>query len=1249
MDKNNENKKNLEFNFELVDTGPGNLLELVPSKLSTRSEKLKVPPLLFPYGMPPIEKDLGEKLREDLLKTTENYINDFTRHFIKDLPREINYSSLYCHEPSSIPTTLKVDRDPITGEMTGYHEELVEVAESSCNSLGFTRTPNQPNQSLRGNKTNFPFWPGGMSENELKVIVNDTENISLGEDLLTCPPGFKSGVNFKKEDNKDEEKVRNIDDILAEFQIDDVNMVNENDENEGNQEMEVVSEVSNKSEDAEVDNLLPNTSSNVEVEKPKKEVEIKQWAVEVDVTQKMDDFHQKVPNMAKKYPFELDKFQKQAVLRLERSESVFVAAHTSAGKTVVAEYAIALAFKHMTKVIYTSPIKALSNQKFRDFKKTFADVGLVTGDIQLNPKASCLIMTTEILKSMLYNGSDVIRDLEWVIFDEVHYINDSERGVVWEEVLIMLPERCNVVMLSATTPNHMEFANWVGKIKHKKIYVIKTLKRPVPLVHHLYTGKCSKTSNEMFVILDSKKQLSVTGYRQAVQAKEKRKSQFSKSFGSKKTGRGGSSAAERNVWLSLINRLKKLDQLPLVAFTLSKKRCDENSNSLISLDLTSQQEKSEIHIFCSKCVNKLKEEDRKLPQVVRMQELLKRGIAVHHSGVLPILKEVVEMLFARGLVKLLFATETFAMGVNMPARSVAFDRLRKHDGTQMRNLLPGEYIQMAGRAGRRGLDVHGNVIILCQGDVPEISELNAMMLGKPMKLNSQFRLTYSMILNLLRVEQLRVEEVMKRSFSEFNNRKDSKEQEKQLKEVQNKVEKLGDLPSNLPNFSDYKEYIQSCTLLLELRKQVIKHSLTTSKASEVMQSGRIIIIKTEKYQNFMAAILKVKTTEHHQIDKISCLVVSHETVQLDGNEAENSCDWDPKTVLGRKSFVPDQKITQEVVQVEVDEIVHITSKTMKVDANMIIRDHQNRQIPRFRDNPPAKETVVAANQLTRLIQQTNEDNENINIDFKKTFNLNSLEVVDQIWKITEIEKKIESEAFSCTQEPMFKLQVAEVAKLVKLEEEADNLRYRLSEESLLLLPEYQQRVKVLKELNYIDASSTIQLKGRVACELANHELVLTELVFHNVFSTMDTCHIVALLSCVVFQQRVDQSVADMNLPQPIKDGIEQIKERCRIIAEMQQLCGMRNASTEDFVNQLKFGLVEVVYQWAMGTSFEKITELTDVQEGIIVRTIQRLNEVCRDVRNAARVIGDDQLFDKMERCSETIKRDIVFAASLYTQ
>eukprot|EP01018_Ginkgo_biloba_P036534 Gb_37921 [translate_table: standard] len=258
-------------------------------------------------------------------------------------------------------------------------------------------------------------------------------------------------------------------------------------------------------------------------------------------------FSELVPDMALDFPFELDNFQKVAIYHLERADSVFVVAHTFAEKTVVAEYAFALAAKHCPHAVYTSPIKTISNQKYWDFKDKF-DVGLLIRDVSLKPEASCLIMTTEILRSMLYKGADIRHDIEWVIFDEVHYVNDIERGVVWEEVIIMLARLINIVLLSAT----------------------------------------------------------------------------------------GS--------------------------------------------------------------------DQQLPQVVQMKDLLRRGIGVHHAGLRPIVKEVVEMLFCRGVIKVLFSTETFTMGVNTPSRTVAFHIVRKFDGKSFRQLLPGGYTQMAGRVGRRGLD-----------------------------------------------------------------------------------------------------------------------------------------------------------------------------------------------------------------------------------------------------------------------------------------------------------------------------------------------------------------------------------------------------------------------------------------------------------------------------------------------------------------------------------------------------------------
>ena len=686
----------------------------------------------------------------------------------------------------------------------------------------------------------------------------------------------------------------------------------------------------------------------------------------LDVDAPLSDFHQQVPQMAFQWPFELDTFQKQAVLKLEQAESVFVAAHTSAGKTVVAEYAIALSQKHMTRTIYTSPIKALSNQKFRDFKDTFNDVGLVTGDIQINPTATCLIMTTEILRSMLYNGSDIIRDLEWVIFDEVHYINDAERGVVWEEVLILLPDHVNMIMLSATVPNTLEFADWVGRTKKKKIWVISTPKRPVPLEHFLYTGSSGKTRDEMFLLQDSNGSFLQSGHTRAVTAKKERESKGKQGYGAKGVKDRVGPQQEKNIWLTLIDHLQRKDKLPVVAFTLSRNRCDQTANTLSSLDLTTSMEKSDIHHFINKCIARLKGSDRKLPQVLNFSELLQRGIGVHHSGILPILKEVVECCFAKGWVKLLFATETFAMGVNMPARTVVFDNIRKHDGKQFRTLLPAEYIQMAGRAGRRGLDTTGTVVILCKNEVHEMSELHGMMQGKPTRLESKFRLTYSMILNLLRVEQLRVEDMMKRSFAEMDTQKKQAGYAERGKVLKAKLETMSDISS--PNFGDASQLYSLISEFATIRENIWTMLLSLPIPGKALNPGRVVIIHQEASVNILGIILHVD------------MKAKQRTFQVLINRSAESQDVDNEEVDARKNLflsLVDQKIQStdvmsshhSVVSLTDVNILQITNKVFKIEPDKIINDIKKREIPRFKFDPPSQSVSTALQQLLRVTDQ----------------------------------------------------------------------------------------------------------------------------------------------------------------------------------------------------------------------------------------------------------------------------------------
>ena len=408
-----------------------------------------------PTSLPPILPSLSEELEKYLTDPSDLPIHK-TEHATKFWDRIPQPTREYQVSHGPLSTTIQVERD-LSGTIVGFKEvDISDTAgKTAKNSTSMRRAPGAPNDSTRGNSMNFLFWPGGFESEDLPEIdtlsINDSllKELDNPEEYLTCAPNLPEGIDFHKKSEKTQHElvkneILNLTEILTGSEMPDelasiwtqkdpVEDINSEQQLDKNNYGDYKGSTETYQDDLAIEDNLDFTKKTTTTGAIKKE---SLWAELIDITQPMLDFHQKVPNMAYNWPFELDTFQKQAVWHLENNDCVFVAAHTSAGKTVVAEYAIALSKKHMTRTIYTSPIKALSNQKFRDFKDTFEDVGLVTGDIQINPTATCLIMTTEILRSMLYNGSDIIRDLEYVVFDEVHYINDRERGVVWEEVNI---------------------------------------------------------------------------------------------------------------------------------------------------------------------------------------------------------------------------------------------------------------------------------------------------------------------------------------------------------------------------------------------------------------------------------------------------------------------------------------------------------------------------------------------------------------------------------------------------------------------------------------------------------------------------------------------------------------------------------------------------------------------------------------------------------------------------------------------
>jgi len=1198
----------------------------------------------LPVGLPPVLPDINHEL-DQFLRSPEELDIYNSEHSCTCLPREASIEACYSIGVTPLQTALVVDRDEATGKLIGFREEHLQDAGKSCkSSTSLSRPPAPLSDGIFGSTTNYPFWPGGLDEPNLSALKGDiTESLSLDFDneLLTIPPGFKKGAKFERRHSggilgkASSPSKLVLSDILGQgYDIDISDQADLSGEKD-NVKCESLA-VDDHGTSGEIVDRLTEVKQLYDkvLQSVSPQQDTQQWAVIVDrINTPVNNFSERVPNMAHKFPFELDTFQKQAIIHLENNDSVFVAAHTSAGKTVIAQYAIALSSRHMTKAIYTSPIKALSNQKFRDFREEFPSVGLVTGDVQIKPDADCLIMTTEILRSMLYNGSDVVRDLEWVIFDEVHYINDVERGVVWEEVLIMLPAHVNIIMLSATVPNAKEFGEWVGRTKRKKVFVVSTSKRPVPLEHYLYTGNSNKTINELFLILDADKTFLTAGYKKAVEAKKERSSKVSQSFGAKGTRHNVTPQQDKNIWLSVIEMLRKKDKMPAVAFLFSRKRIEDLTGQLQSIDLVdSKENKQHIHTFFEQCVSRLKGSDRKLPQVIQVRNLLHRGIGIHHSGILPILKEVVEMLFQKSYVKILFATETFAMGVNMPARTVIFDTTRKHDGSDFRDLLSGEYIQMAGRAGRRGLDETGTVILLCKGDVPEMSDLNKMMLGRVTTLESQFRLTYSMILNLLRVEQLRVEDMIKRSFGEFHTQKDASLHAEKLKVLESS---LADLPTISDPSGDLQRYYDGCTEYFDLRNAINKKIYSQHVGNKVLTPGRVIVLDTKEHHNAAAVILLNKDAS------IKVLVLSGKNSSV----STDDIDWSilPRPVVSNKLFFPEGLCSQVVMSISVSDIAVVSVKEIKVNADRIIDDVKKREQPRFRNDPPGQSTQLATQELLRIVE-TNADGLPA-LDPVTNLRIQDVDLVQDVRRFQYLANSLPT--FDCVHDPLFEENFKRLRENTLVRNEYRRLKMLLSDDSLSLLPEYQQRVKVLRRLGYTDDSDVVQLKGRVACELttaAGHELLLTELIFDNSFVDMQPAEVAALLSCFVFQTA---RCSEPNLTPHLLKCQKRFADKAAEVGQLQHDCGLPVA-VEDYVDSLHFGLMEVVHEWARGTAFASITDLTDVQEGLIVRCIQRLDETLRDIRKAAHIVGDPVLERKAVDASAAIKRDIVFAASLYT-
>ncbi|MDT0305975.1 DEAD/DEAH box helicase [Streptomyces sp. DSM 44917] len=558
------------------------------------------------------------------------------------------------------------------------------------------------------------------------------------------------------------------------------------------------------------------------------------------------------------YDFGLDAFQVEACQALEAGKGVLVAAPTGSGKTIVGEFAVHLALEQGRKCFYTTPIKALSNQKYADLARRYgaARVGLLTGDNSVNSDAPVVVMTTEVLRNMLYAGSQALLGLGYVVMDEVHYLSDRFRGAVWEEVIIHLPESVTLVSLSATVSNAEEFGDWLDTVRGDT-EVIVSEHRPVPLWQHVLAGRrmfdLFEESGEKREVNPDLLRLAQRENARPLTARDRyRQGRDRKRAADRERERRQRARTYTPSRAEVIDRLDAEGLLPAITFIFSRAGCEAAVQQCLhaGLRLNDAPARARVREIVEERTAAIPREDLHVLGYFEWLEGLERGIAAHHAGMLPTFKEVVEELFVRGLVKAVFATETLALGINMPARSVVLEKLVKWNGEQHADITPGEYTQLTGRAGRRGIDIEGHAVVLWQGGM-DPAAVAGLAGARTYPLRSSFKPSYNMAVNLVaQFGRHRSRELLETSFAQFQADRSVVGISRQVQRNESGLE--GYREAMTCHLGDFTEYAGLRRKLKDREQELAREGVAQRRAAahtalEQLRPGDIIHVPTGKF------------------------------------------------------------------------------------------------------------------------------------------------------------------------------------------------------------------------------------------------------------------------------------------------------------------------------------------------------------------------------------------------------------------
>ncbi len=705
---------------------------------------------------------------------------------------------------------------------------------------------------------------------------------------------------------------------------------------------------------------------------------------------------------------------------------------------------------------------------------------------------------------MLYRGSEIMREVAWVVFDEIHYMRDKERGVVWEETIILLPHKVRYVFLSATIPNAMEFAEWICTTHQQPCHVVYTDYRPTPLQHYLFPAG----GDGIHLVVDEKGAFREDNFQKAMGALTERQGEdpASASAGKGKKGqtkKGGASKGPSDIY-KIVKMIMVKNYNPVIVFAFSKRECEALALQMSKLEFNTDEERDMVASVFNNAVGNLSEDDRQLPQIEHILPLLKRGIGIHHGGLLPILKEVIEILFQEGLIKVLFATETFSIGLNMPAKTVVFTAVRKFDGRDFRNLSGGEYIQMSGRAGRRGLDDRG-IVIMMTDEKLEPAAAKGMVKGQADRLDSAFHLGYNMILNLMRVEGLTPEYMLERCFYQFQNTASVPHLEDELRALDE--QRAGIVIPDEDSIADYYELRQQLEILNKDLRDVLNHP---TYSLPFLQPGRLVRVKHDGMEfgwgtvvNYHKRLgLKGKPLPADEPPQSQYIVDVLLHLANGTSPSAPRKGGPPAVATGIRPCPPGEEGEFAVVPVllgTLDGISHIRIFLGKDLKPVEARQQAYKSVQEVKRRFPDGIALLDPVENMGIVDDA----------FKKLLR-----------KIEILEARLLASALHA--DPNLPALYDQYATKMDVQGKIRSVKKQIqSAHSVMHLDELKCRKRALRRLGFATSEDVVEQKGRVACEISSgDELLLTEMIFNGVFNELTPEQVASLLSCFVFDEKV---------------------------------------------------------------------------------------------------------------------------------